>query len=154
MNLEVIDAQEKLTQARTNYFSALYAYNVSKAALEKAMGIPIDINVPEMSKEIEFKSTNHNAWKIFSIIGRLDTVTAPKADQATAAILKDNDKIAIDMTAMDYISSAGLRVLLRNAKRAKKNFVLFGASGMIKEVLEASDMDMLVKIYETAKDLP
>ncbi len=110
-----------------------------------------------MSTGIEFKSTNHNDWKIFSIVGRLDTVTAPEADKAVATAVKENDKIALDMTAMDYISSAGLRVLLRNAKqakRAKKNFVLFGASGMIKEVLEASGMDMLVKIYETLEDLP
>lgn len=110
-----------------------------------------------MSKQIEFKSTSHNDWKVFSIIGSLDMVTATEAEQAIAAVLKENDKIAMDMTAMDYISSAGLRVLLRNAKqakRAKKNFVLFGASGMIKEVLEASGMDMLVKIYETQEDLP
>lgn len=45
-NLEVIDAQEKLTQARTNYYSALYSYNVAKASLDKAMGVPIDIDVP------------------------------------------------------------------------------------------------------------
>ena len=110
-----------------------------------------------MSKGIEFKSTDHNNWKIFSIIGRLDTVTAAEADQTLATILQSNENIAVDMTAMDYISSAGLRILLRNAKqakRAKKNFVLFGASGMIKEVLEASGMDMLVKIYDTAEDLP
>ena len=110
-----------------------------------------------MSKGIEFKSTDHNNWKIFSIIGRLDTVTAAEADQTLATILQSNENIAVDMTAMDYISSAGLRILLRNAKqakRAKKNFVLFGASGMIKDVLEASGMDMLVKIYDTAEDLP
>lgn len=51
MNLEVIDAQEKLTQARTNYFSALYSYYLSKASLEKAMGVPIDINVPDYISE-------------------------------------------------------------------------------------------------------
>ena len=110
-----------------------------------------------MSKEIEFKITNHNDWKIFSVIGRLDTVTSADAEKAIAAVVADSNKIALDMTAMDYISSAGLRVLLRNAKqakRSKKNFVLFGASGMIKEVLAASGMDMLVKIYETAEDLP
>ncbi|MBQ4404426.1 MAG: STAS domain-containing protein [Selenomonadaceae bacterium] len=110
-----------------------------------------------MSTEIDFKSTNHNDWKVFSIIGRLDTVTAPEAEKAGAAVLQENDKIALDMTAMNYISSAGLRILLRlakQAKRSKKNFVLFGASGMIKEVLEASGMDMLVKIYETQEDLP
>ena len=111
----------------------------------------------QVSTGIEFKSTDHNDWKIFSVIGRLDTVTAPEAEKAIAAVLNENDKIALDMTAMDYISSAGLRVLLRNAKQAKRSkkiFVLFGASGMIKEVLEASGMDMLVKIYETQEDLP
>jgi len=110
-----------------------------------------------MSTEIDFKSTNHNDWKVFSIIGRLDTVTAPEAEKAGTAVLQENDKIALDMTAMNYISSAGLRILLRlakQAKRSKKNFVLFGATGMIKEVLEASGMDMLVKIYETQEDLP
>lgn len=45
-NLAVMDAQEKLTSARTNYFTALYNYNTSKAALDKAMGIPVDIDVP------------------------------------------------------------------------------------------------------------
>lgn len=110
-----------------------------------------------MSKEIDFKSTDHKDWKVFSVIGRLDTVTAPEGDQAIAAVLKENDKVALDMTKMDYLSSAGLRVLLRNAKQAKrngKNFVLFGASGMIKDVLEASGMDMLLKIYDTQEDLP
>ena len=41
-NLEVMDAQEKLTEARTNYYTALYNYNVSKAQLDKAMGVPVD----------------------------------------------------------------------------------------------------------------
>lgn len=50
-NLEVIDAQEKLTQARTNYFSAFYSYYVAKASLEKAMGVPIDIDVPSYISE-------------------------------------------------------------------------------------------------------
>ena len=45
-NLAVMDAQEKLTSARTNYYTALYNYNTSKAALDKAMGIPVDLDVP------------------------------------------------------------------------------------------------------------
>ncbi len=44
--LAVTDAQEKLTQARTNYCTALYEYNLNKAALEKAMGVPVDMDVP------------------------------------------------------------------------------------------------------------
>lgn len=37
-NLIVMDAQEKLTQAKTNFFSALYSYKTSRAELLKAMG--------------------------------------------------------------------------------------------------------------------
>ena len=44
-NLDVMDATEKMTAARTNYNNALYNYNVYKAALDKAMGIPVDIDV-------------------------------------------------------------------------------------------------------------
>lgn len=44
-NLEVMDAQEKLTESQTNFFTALYNYNVSKAQLDKAMGVPIYIDV-------------------------------------------------------------------------------------------------------------
>ena len=44
-NLDVMDAEEKLTEARTNYYTALYNYNTSKASLDKAMGLPVDIDV-------------------------------------------------------------------------------------------------------------
>ncbi|WP_312336735.1 TolC family protein [Anaerospora hongkongensis] len=40
-NLDVIDAQLALTQAKTNHIQALYDYNTSKAKLDKAMGIPV-----------------------------------------------------------------------------------------------------------------
>lgn len=44
-NLDVMDANEKLTEAKTNYYTALYNYNTSKASLDRAMGLPIDIDV-------------------------------------------------------------------------------------------------------------
>lgn len=40
-NLDVIDAQLALTQAKTNYIQALYDFNTSKAKLEKAMGVAV-----------------------------------------------------------------------------------------------------------------
>lgn len=58
-NLAVMDAQEKLTQTQTNYYNALYSYNVARAALDKAMGVPININVPVyVSTEQETNSAN------------------------------------------------------------------------------------------------
>ena len=44
-NLAVMDAEEKLTEARTNYYYALYNYNNAKAELDYAMGIPVSIDI-------------------------------------------------------------------------------------------------------------
>ena len=44
-NLDVMDASDKLTQAKNNYYTALYTYNTAKAALDKAMGVPVSIDV-------------------------------------------------------------------------------------------------------------
>ena len=110
-----------------------------------------------MNSDVSFQTATHKDWQIFSIIGRVDTVTSTEVDKVGNEFLQANNKIALDMSSMEYISSAGLRVLLRMAKKAKrdkKTFVLFGASGMIKEVLEVSGMDLLVKIYDTKEDLP
>ena len=42
-NIDVMDAQVKLTEAKTNYIQSLYDYNTSKAALDKAMGITVEV---------------------------------------------------------------------------------------------------------------
>lgn len=44
-NLDVMDASRKLTEARSNYFTALYNYNTAKASLERYMGVPVEIDV-------------------------------------------------------------------------------------------------------------
>lgn len=44
-NLDVLDAETKLTEARNNYVQALYNYNVSIAALEHLTGVPLDTPV-------------------------------------------------------------------------------------------------------------
>ena len=44
-NLDVMDASRKLTEARSNYFTALYKYNTAKASLDRYMGVPVEIDV-------------------------------------------------------------------------------------------------------------
>ncbi len=50
-NLDVMDAEEKLIQSQTTYITALYKYNTSKAALDQAMGIKVDLDVARYYKE-------------------------------------------------------------------------------------------------------
>ena len=54
-----------------------------------------------------------------SLEGRLDTVTAPELEKAVTE-LTNADSLLIDLAKLDYISSAGLRVLLAAHKSFSK----------------------------------
>ena len=56
----------------------------------------------------------------YELEGRLDTTTAPELEKELKASLDGVTTLVIDMTALDYISSAGLRVLLSAQKTMNK----------------------------------
>ena len=60
-NLDVMDANEKLTLARTNYYTALYNYNTSKAQLDQAMGIPVDLDAAKYTEATKAGYTANQA---------------------------------------------------------------------------------------------
>ena len=54
------------------------------------------------------------------VVGRLDTTTAPVLDKAINEDIIDVKNLVLDVKAMEYISSAGLRVLLGAQKKMQK----------------------------------
>lgn len=48
--------------------------------------------------------------------GRLDTVTAPELEKEISALLGSIDELILDMEKLEYVSSAGLRVILKTQK--------------------------------------
>lgn len=84
--------------------------------------------------------------------GRLDTQTSPEAEQfITQAIGQGENRILMDFVATDYISSAGLRVLLKATKQLKQAGGAFGlcnANEQIREVLKISGFETLMPCYE------
>ena len=60
------------------------------------------------------------AATIIEIVGRLDTTTAPALDKAINEDIGDTTNLVLDVKAMEYISSAGLRVLLGAQKKMQK----------------------------------
>ena len=72
--------------------------------------------------------------------GRLDTTTAPRLEGELREALAGADRLELDLEKMEYISSAGLRVLLSAQKlMAKKNgMTLHHVSGTIMEIFEVT----------------
>ena len=67
---------------------------------------------------IEIKKNNQET--VIEIVGRLDTITAPALDKTINEDIGDAKNIVLDVKGMEYISSAGLRVLLAAQKKMQK----------------------------------
>lgn len=58
---------------------------------------------------------------VIEIVGRLDTNTAPALDKTISEDVSDSQNLILDLKGLEYISSAGLRVLLGAQKKMQKN---------------------------------
>ena len=80
--------------------------------------------------------------------GRLDTTTAPQLDAEVSTCLNGIKKLVIDMEKLVYVSSAGLRVLLKAQKTMNKqgSMLIKNVSAEIKEIFEVTGFDELLTI--------
>ena len=85
---------------------------------------------------IEKKINNESATLIVS--GRLDTQTAPELENELDSILSGLKELTFDMTNLEYVSSAGLRVILKaqKAMNAQGSMKLTGVNDSIMEVFD------------------
>ena len=58
---------------------------------------------------------------IIELVGRLDTTTAPALDKTVCEDIEDTKMLILDVKGLEYISSAGLRVLLAAQKKMQDN---------------------------------
>lgn len=71
------------------------------------------------------------------LTGRLDTTTAPRLD-AALEVLDGVSALTLDFSALEYLSSAGLRVLLSAHKRMKGRMTVRNVNETIREVFEVT----------------
>ena len=85
------------------------------------------------------KTMNGNALTI-ALEGRLDTTTAPELEQALKESLDSAQELIMDFSRLDYISSAGLRVLLSAHKtmRTKGGMKVVNVNEIVKEVFDVT----------------
>ena len=100
---------------------------------------------------LEIKTANRNGATILSIAGRLDTVNAPELERAiNKEIENGNRKILLNFSAVSYISSGGLRVLLATAKKLKNpgdNYALCCLSGEVLKIIKLAGFTSIFSIH-------
>ena len=76
---------------------------------------------------------------VIELSGRLDTTTAPALDKTINEDIGDTKNLVLDVKGMEYISSAGLRVLLSAQKKMQK-IGSMKVTGVCEEVMEVFEM--------------
>ena len=104
-----------------------------------------------MSLTIQVRQTT-----VVTLTGRLDTASSPRAEQALAPVLAAAPKhVVFDLAGLDFISSAGLRVLLGARKTlsdAGSECLLVNTKPQIERVLEVIRALPGLKIFASARE--
>ena len=75
-----------------------------------------------------------------TIVGRLDTTTAPQLEAEFKQSISGVEKLVLDFASLDYLSSAGLRVLLAAQKVMNKQgeMIIKNVNDTINEIFEVT----------------
>ena len=104
---------------------------------------------------MEIKKEKNGVALTVSLIGRLDAVTSPELDKDLKNSLEGVKELIFDLAQLDYIASAGLRILLKYQKLMDKAGNYMKIKNVKVEVKEVLDMtgfsDFLHIIDSTTK---
>ena len=93
---------------------------------------------------------NYNEKELTIAVGnRIDTITAPDFENEINGEMGNFDSLIIDFANLEYISSAGLRVLIATQKKLKPENIpmtIKNVNGTISEIFTMSGFDKILKI--------
>lgn len=89
---------------------------------------------------MKINKTTQDSTLMIALEGRLDTTTAPQLEAELKQSIAGNTELILDFTKLEYLSSAGLRVLLTAQKVMNKQgkMVVRGVNDVIAEVFEVT----------------
>ncbi len=94
-----------------------------------------------------------NDINIYRLIGRLDTNTSPRFEQKLFQAISEGAKnMVVDFKDIDYISSAGLRVILKAFKALQREdgrIILCSMQKYVREIFKTTGIDNFVLILDT-----
>ncbi len=104
---------------------------------------------------MELTSKTIDAVTVISLQGRVDAFTAPACEIGLKERLTDGAALVLDLGGLEYISSAGLRVILAVAKVLKSTsgkLVMANVTGTVREVFEISGFGSIFTMYDSVDE--
>ena len=99
---------------------------------------------------MDISTRNVDGVTVIDMTGSLDTQTSGAASDEMARIAQEASKMLLNLENLDFLSSAGLRVILRTAKELKGSggaIKVCNAAGVVKEVMEISGFGSLLDLH-------
>ena len=102
---------------------------------------------------MEISVTESGDVRILSFQGNLDTNTSPQAESEINSLIDAGaQKLLVNFEKLDYISSAGLRILLATAKKLKASagdLKICGLNETVQEVFDISGFATILSVTKT-----
>jgi anti-anti-sigma factor len=92
---------------------------------------------------------------ILSPAGRIDNDTSPAFQARLLAALTPGAAVLVDLSAVEYVSSAGLRALMMGSKQSKAEngrLAVAALGPVVKEIFEISRFSLVVQVFDTTAD--
>ncbi|MEO8424318.1 MAG: STAS domain-containing protein [Actinomycetota bacterium] len=98
------------------------------------------------------------SWSILSVAGELDMHTSPALQERLEALsVGDSPRVAVDLSAVPFMDSSSLGMLVANLKRLQERggeLALVGVTGSPQKVLSITGIDRVIPAYGAASELP
>ncbi|NJC96483.1 MAG: hypothetical protein C3F07_19075 [Anaerolineales bacterium] len=110
----------------------------------------------ETMEKLSLETDNTRSISVMKIMGQVDSETAPELDRALSGLLADGrNKIVLDLTGMDFMSSAGLRALVKALKGAQGSggdVRLASVPETVQGILLTVGMTQMFKLFPTSEE--
>lgn len=105
---------------------------------------------------LSITTDNTQSASVMTVRGRVDSETAPELDGALSKLLNDNrNKIVLNLQGVDFLSSAGLRAMVKALKDAQKSggdVRLASVSEPIEVILRTVGMMQMFRMFATSEE--
>jgi anti-anti-sigma factor len=108
-----------------------------------------------MAEGLEVQVRHDGDVTVLQLSGHLDSTTAASAQERLDDLVGAGAALVLDLSALDYLSSVGLRLILKAMKQAQAGqhpFAIAGAHGRVKEVLDTTGLSRFCPIHARLAD--